>query len=64
MKETCEKYVEVTEDRLTNKDTCVLGTLYTKVCIVKAMVFLAVRYRCKSWTIKKAECLRINAFNL
>ena len=56
MKETCEKYVEVIEDRLTNKDTCVLCTLYTKVCMVKAMVFLVVMYRCKSWTIKKAEC--------
>ena len=31
-------------------------TLLTKVCIVKAMVFPAVRYGCESWTIKKAEC--------
>ena len=31
-------------------------TLPTKVCIVKAMVFLVVIYRCESWTIKKAEC--------
>ena len=31
-------------------------TLPTKVCIVKAMVFLVVMYGCKSWTIKKAEC--------
>ena len=31
-------------------------TLLTKVCIVKAMVFLVVRYGCESWTIKKAEC--------
>ena len=31
-------------------------TLPTKVCILKAMVFLTVMYRCKSWTIKKAEC--------
>ena len=31
-------------------------TLLTKVCIVKAMVFLVVIYRCKSWTIKKVEC--------
>ena len=36
--------------------------LPTKVCIVKAMVFSVVMYRCKSWTIKKAECQRINAF--
>ena len=31
-------------------------TLSTKVCIVKAMVFLGVMYGCESWTIKKAEC--------
>ena len=31
-------------------------TLLTKVCIVKAMVFSVVRYRCESWTTKKAEC--------
>ena len=30
--------------------------LLTKVCIVKAMVFPVVRYRCENWTIKKAEC--------
>ena len=35
-----------------------------KVCLVKAMVFPAVMYGCKSWTIKKAECLRIDAFEL
>ena len=39
-------------------------TLTTKVCIVKAMVFPVVMYGCKSWTIKKAECLRINAFEV
>ena len=38
--------------------------LPTKVCIVQAMVFPGVLYRCKSWTIKKAECQRINAFEL
>ena len=38
--------------------------LSTKVCIVKAMVFPVVMYRCESWTIKKAECQRIDAFNL
>ena len=35
----------------------------TKVDIVKAIVSLVVMYRCKSWTIKKAECQRIDAFN-
>ena len=38
--------------------------LLTKVCIIKAMVFPAVIYRCKSWTIKNAEPQRIDAFEL
>ena len=38
--------------------------MLTKVCIVKAMVFPVVMYRCESWTIKKAECQRIDAFEL
>ena len=40
------------------------NTLLTKVCIVKAMVFQVVIYGCESWTIKKAECQRVDAFNL
>ena len=39
-------------------------TLPTKVCLVKAMVFPVAFYRCESWTVKKAECWRINAFEL
>ena len=39
-------------------------TLPTKVCLVKAMVFQVVMYGCKSWTIKKAESRRIDAFEL
>ena len=39
-------------------------TLPTKVCVVKAVVFPAVMYRCESWTIKKAEHQRTNAFKL
>ena len=39
-------------------------TLLTKVQIVKAMVFSVVRYRCESWTTKKAEKLRVNSFKL
>ena len=39
-------------------------TLPTKVCLVKAMVFPVVMYRCESWTIKKAERQRIDAFEL
>ena len=38
--------------------------LLTKVHIVKAMVFPVVTYSCESWTIKKAECQRIDAFEL
>ena len=39
-------------------------TLLTKVCLVKAMVFPVVMYECESWTIKKAEGQRIDAFEL
>src|SRR5574339_478052 len=39
-------------------------TLPTKVCLVKAMVFPVVMYGCKSWTVKKAERRRIDAFEL
>ena len=39
-------------------------TLPTKVCIVKAKIFLVVKYRCESWTIKEAECRRTDAFEL
>ena len=39
-------------------------TLLTKVHIVKAMVFPVVMYGCESWTVKKAECQRIDAFEL
>ena len=45
---------------LKSRDT----TLPTKVCLVKAMVFPVVMYRCESWTIKKAEHWRIDAFEL
>ena len=39
-------------------------TLSTKICLVKAVVFLVVMYGCESWTIKRAECWRIDAFEL
>ena len=39
-------------------------TLQTKVHLVKAMVFPLVMYGCESWTVKKAECRRIDAFKL
>ena len=49
----------------TNLDSIIKSrevTLLTKVHLVKAMVFPAVIYGCESWTIKKAECQRIDAF--
>ena len=52
---------------MTNLDSILRSrdiTLPTKVRLVKAMVFPVVMYRCGSWTIKKAECWRINAFEL
>ena len=41
-----------------------MGKQWLKVCLVKAMVFPVVMYGCKSWTIKKAECQRTDAFEL
>ena len=52
---------------MTNLDSVLKGrdiTLPTKVCLVKAMVFSVVMYGCKSWAVKKAECRRIDAFEL
>ena len=45
---------------MTNLD----GVLKSKVHIVKAVVFPVVMYSCESWTVKKAECQRIDAFEL
>ena len=52
---------------MTNLDSVLKSrdmTLSTKVCLVKAMVFPVVMYGCESWTIKKADCQRIDAFEL
>ena len=52
---------------MTNLDSILKSrdiTLPTKVCLVKATVFPVVMYGCESWTIKKAERIRINAFEL
>ena len=46
------------------KETLYCYLLPTKVHLVKAMVFPVVMYGCESWTIKKAECLRFDAFEL
>ena len=52
---------------MTNLDSILKSrdiTLPRKVCLVEAMVFPVVLYGCESWTIKKAECRRIDAFEL
>ena len=48
------------DNKLKSRDT----TVVTKVRLVKAMVFPLVMYRCESWTIEKAECQRIDTFEL
>ena len=55
------------EEKLANLDSILESrdiTLPAKVHLVKAMVFLVVMYGCESWTVKKAECWRIDAFEL
>ena len=55
------------EEKLTNLDSIFKSrdiTLSTKVRLIKAMVFPVVMYGCESWTVKKAECQRIDAFEL
>ena len=52
---------------MTNLDSILKSrviTLSTKLCLVKTMVFPVVMYGCESWTIKKAECRRIDTFEL
>ena len=62
--ESVNKKIEV---RYTNQDSILKSrdiTLPTKVRLVKAMVFPMVMYGCENWTVKKAECRRIDAFEL
>ena len=52
---------------MTNLDSILKSrdiTLPTKVCLVKTMVFPVIMYVCESWTVKKAECERTDAFEL
>ena len=52
---------------MTNLDSILKSrdiTLPTKACLVKAMIFPVVMYGCESWTLKKAECQRTDAFEL
>ena len=65
LKDTCpleKKKKNYDKPRQCNKNRDI--TLPTKVCTVKAMAFPVVMYGCESWTVKKAECQRINAFEL
>ena len=62
-----KRYLLLGRKVMTSLDTILKSrdiTLPTKVRLVKAMVFLVVMYGCKSWTIRKAECRRIDAFKL
>ena len=62
-----ERHLLLGRKAMTNLDSILKTrdvTLLTKVCIAKAMVFPAVIYSCESWTIKKAEHRRIDAFKL
>ena len=60
-----KRHLLLGRNAMTNIDSILKSrdiTLSTKVCLVKAMVFPMVMYGCESWTIKKAECQRIDAF--
>ena len=62
-----KRHLLLGRNAMTNLDSILKSrdiTLPTKVCLVKAMVFPVVRYGCESWTIKKAERRRIDAFEL
>ena len=62
-----ERHLLLGRKVMTNLDSILKSrdiALPTKVHLVKAMVFPVVMYRCESWTIKKAECQRIDAFEL
>ena len=60
LKSTWRKVMTKLDHILKSRDI----TLPTKACQIKAMVFPVVMYGCDSWTIKKAECQRIDAFEL
>ena len=62
-----KRYLLLGRKVMTNLDSIFKSrdiTLPTKVRLVKAMVFPVVMYGCESWTVKKVECQRINAFEL
>ena len=62
-----KSYLLLGRKAMTNLDSILKSrdiTLLTKVHLVKAMVFPVVMYGCESWTVKKAECQRMDAFEL
>ena len=62
-----KRHLLIGRNVMTNLDSILKSrgiTLSTKVRLVKAMVFPVVMYGCESWTVKKAECRRIDAFEL
>jgi len=62
-----KRYLLLGRKVMTNLDSIFKSrdiTLATKICLVKAMVFPVVMYGCESWTVKKAECRRIDAFSV
>ena len=62
-----KRHLLLERNAMTNLDSILKSRdiiLPTKVCLVKAMVFPVVTCGCQSWTIKKAECRRIDAFEL
>ena len=62
-----KRYLLLGRKVMTNLDNILKNrdiTLPTKVCLIKALVFPVVMYGCESWTVRKAECRRIDAFEL
>ena len=62
-----KRHLLLRKKAMTNLDSILKSrdiTLSTKICLVKAMGFPVVKYGCESWTIKKAECRRTDAFEL
>ena len=62
-----KKQLPLDRKAMTNLDSVLKSrdiTLPAKVCVVKAMVFPVVTYSFESWTVKKAECQRIDAFEM
>ena len=67
MQHEIKTYMLLGRKAMTNLDSMLKSrdiSLLTKVLTIKAMVFPVVMYRCESWTTKKAECQRTDAFKL